>query len=63
MEVILRDSSSGRYHLATLDSDGNPMVHDADNITGERTYVDALPPDVDAAKLCRRCWPIGEPED
>ncbi len=54
--VILRDSSSGRYHLATLDADGNPMVHDADNIKGERTYVDALPPGVDDALLCKRCF-------
>lgn len=61
--VILRDKSSGRFHRAAQEGDGQQLLtHEADNLdaAGEYEIVEQLPPDVDNALLCKRCFT--EPE-
>lgn len=55
-EVVVRDKSSGRYHVALRVRGGEPMLHDACNVVGEREYMDDLPKDVADGMLCKRCF-------
>ena len=56
--VILRDKSSGRFHRAAQDDSGQLLSHEADNLdqAGDYEIVEQLPPDVDNALLCKRCF-------
>jgi len=55
--VILRDLSSGRFHRAADDGSGL-LTHEADNLdeAGDYEILESLPPDVDMALLCSRCF-------
>lgn len=55
-KVVLRDSSNGRYHEAIRLHGGEPMLHDACNVIGDRVYMDDLPAGVADADLCKRCF-------
>jgi hypothetical protein len=60
-QVYLRDDSSGRFHVAQRVDGSEPLVPDACNITGERTYLTELPQDLHDADLCDRCFGAGDP--
>ena len=55
-EQVVRDKSSGRFHLALRERGKEPMLHDACNVVGEREYMDDLPKDVADSLLCLRCF-------
>lgn len=55
--VYLEDASSGRWHEAMRVDGGEPLLRDACNVIGERTYHDELPADLSDADLCDRCFP------
>ena len=54
--VYLEDASSGRWHQAMRVDGGEPLVPDACNISGDRTYHAELPDGLTDALLCDRCF-------
>jgi hypothetical protein len=56
-ELVVRDVSSGRFHTAIRVDGGEPRLHDACNVAGEREYMSDMPdPRPSDELLCKRCF-------
>ena len=57
-QVVWRDHSSGRFHLAARVGEKVYLTSEADNldVAGPHDILEDLPENVDDALLCERCF-------